>query len=173
MNTKREQVGTKKHYTENQNQKRMKTFSIFLISLLLVINGLKSQEYDQALATELGADERGMKSYVLVILKTGPVSVRDKHQRDSIFSGHMQNIGRMSDAGWLVSAGPIGKNERQYRGIYIFDVRTIEEAEKLVLTDPAVSSGLLAAEYYPWYASAALPVHKKYHQKIQKKKIVE
>lgn len=143
---------------------------LWVVSIFMVNLSMLSQEYDQALATELGADELGMKSYVLVILKTGPFSVNDKHQRDSIFSGHMQNIGRMSDAGWLVSAGPIGKNDRQYRGIYIFDVRTIEEAEKLVITDPAVSSGVLAAEYYPWYASAALPVHKKYHHKIQKKK---
>lgn len=147
--------------------------TLWLVTFFLATISVVAQEYDQALATELGADELGMKSYVLVILKTGPTSVSDKQQRDSIFAGHMQNIGRMSDAGWLVSAGPIGKNERQYRGIYIFDVRTLEEAEKLVITDPAVASGLLAAEYYPWYASAALPVHKKYHQKIQKKKLIQ
>lgn len=146
----------------------MKQTFLSLILLLLTLAS-NAQQYDQALATELGADERGMKSYVLVILKTGPVVVNDKQQRDSIFAGHMQNIGRMSEAGWLVSAGPIGKNDKQYRGIYIFDVRTIEEAEKLVVTDPAVKSGVLAAEYYPWYASAALPIHKKYHKKIQKK----
>ena len=143
--------------------------TLFSLIFLVIVLALNAQQYDQALATELGADERGMKSYVLVILKTGPVVVNDKQQRDSIFAGHMQNIGRMSEAGWLVSAGPIGKNDKQYRGIYIFDVRTIEEAEKLVVTDPAVKSGVLAAEYYPWYASAALPIHKKYHKKIQKK----
>lgn len=143
--------------------------SFLSLTLLLLTLALHAQQYDQALATGLGADELGMKSYVLVILKTGPVVVNDKQQRDSIFAGHMQNIGRMSEAGWLVSAGPIGKNDKQYRGIYIFDVRTIEEAEKLVVTDPAVKSGVLAAEYYPWYASAALPLHKKYHKKIQKK----
>lgn len=139
------------------------------LSLFLAAFASTAQEYDAALAKELGADELGMKSYVLVILKTGPVVVSNKVQRDSIFSGHMKNIGRMSDAGWLVSAGPIGKNDKQYRGIYIFDVRSVEEAEKLVVTDPAVASGVLAAEYYPWYASAALPVHKKYHKKIQKR----
>lgn len=143
--------------------------TLFSLIFLVIVLALNAQQYDHALATELGADERGMKSYVLVILKTGPVVVNDKQQRDSIFAGHMQNIGRMSEAGWLVSAGPIGKNDKQYRGIYIFDVRTIEEAEKLVVTDPAVKSGVLVAEYYPWYASAALPIHKKYHKKIQKK----
>lgn len=147
----------------------MKTKFLLAAGILLLSLNVSGQKFDKRLATELGADERGMKSYVLVILKTGPVVVSEKQKLDSIFAGHMQNIGRMSDAGWLVSAGPIGKNERQYRGIYIFDVRTIEEAEKLVITDPAVSSGVLVAEYYSWYASAALPIHKKYHKKIQKK----
>lgn len=144
-------------------------YTFLVLSFLLASTVMFAQDYDPALAEELGADERGMKWYVLVILKTGPTEVNEKQQLDSIFAGHMQNIGRMSEAGWLVSAGPIGKNERRYRGIYIFDVRTIAEAEKLVVTDPAVAAGVLAAEYYPWYASAALPIHKKYHKKIQKK----
>lgn len=142
---------------------------IFLTVLFISTISSGAQHYDEALAVELGADELGMKSYVLVILKTGDTHIENKQQLDSIFTGHMANIGRMSEAGWLVSAGPIGKNDRKYRGIYIFDVRTIAEAEKLVVTDPAVSSGVLAAEYYPWYALAALPIHKKYHKKIQKK----
>ena len=32
-------------------------------------------QYDAELARSLGADERGMRSYVLVVLKTGPVKV--------------------------------------------------------------------------------------------------
>jgi uncharacterized protein YciI len=146
----------------------MKYF-ILALSIFLATISMMAQEYDQALAQELGADELGMKSYVLVILKTGPAVVSNKEQRDSIFAGHMKNIGRLSEDGWLVSAGPIGKNDKHYRGIYIFDVRTVDEAEKLVVTDPAVASGILAAEYFSWYASAALPVHKKYHKKIQKR----
>jgi len=34
--------------------------------------------YDAALAKRLGADERGMRSYVLVILKTGPTPVPEE-----------------------------------------------------------------------------------------------
>lgn len=143
--------------------------SIIILLMTIVTIGCFAQKFDKRLAKKLGADEYGMKSYVLVILKTGETTISDKQQRDSIFAGHMQNIGRMADAGLLVSAGPIAKNERQYRGIYIFDVKTIAEAETLVSTDPAVTSGLLAAEYFSWYASAALPLHNKYHKKIQKK----
>ena len=40
--------------------------------------------FDQALAKTLGADERGMRNYVLVILKTGPnrVPARSRTRRD-------------------------------------------------------------------------------------------
>lgn len=68
----------------------------------------------------------------------------------------------------MILAGPLGKNDNNYRGIFIFDVKTIEEAEKLVSTNPAVSSGLLAVELYEWYGSAALPVYLETAKKITK-----
>lgn len=87
--------------------------SIIILLMTIVTIGCFAQKFDKRLAKELEADEYGMKSYVLVILKTGKTTISDKHQRDSIFAGHMKNIGRMADAGLLVSAGPIAKNERQ------------------------------------------------------------
>jgi hypothetical protein len=44
----------------------------------------------------------------------------------------------------------------EVRGIYIFDVQTIEEARKLTASDPAVKAGTLVMELHPWYGSAAL-----------------
>ena len=58
-----------------------------------------SAPYDAALAQSLGADERGMKRYVLVILKSGPHADLLEPQRTSIFSGHMANIRRLANAG--------------------------------------------------------------------------
>ena len=61
--------------------------------------------HDPALAERLGADERGMRSYVLVILKTGPTRVPDGPARDAMFAGHFANMERLSAAGQLVLAG--------------------------------------------------------------------
>ena len=41
-------------------------------------------QYDAELAKSLGADERGMRSYVMVILKTGPNKVPNGPARDAI-----------------------------------------------------------------------------------------
>lgn len=128
-------------------------------------------DYDSTLAKKLGADDYGMKSYVFVILKTGSNTTTDKAFIDSCFSGHMANIVRLVNEGKLIVAGPLGKNDNTYRGIFIFNVTTIEEARKLVETDPAVNSKLLEADLYNWYGSAALPEYLEASQKIGKYKI--
>jgi uncharacterized protein YciI len=128
-----------------------------------------AQTYDPELAKKLGADERGMKMYVLCILKTGPKDTEIKgKERDDIFAGHFANIGRLAEAGQLAVAGPFDKNDRNYRGLYIFNVPTIEEAEKLVVLDPAVKAGIFIPELTLWYASAGLMGVNDIHKRISK-----
>ena len=127
--------------------------------------------YDKELAETLGGDEYGMKLYTFVILKTGPKKIEDKAVVDSLFRGHMANIEKLAEAGKLVVAGPMKKNEKSYRGIFILDVKTDEEAKRLMEGDPAISEQLLEAEIYQWYGSAALREYLKYHDRIQEKKM--
>ncbi|HET6243737.1 MAG TPA: hypothetical protein VFF35_04375 [Bacteroidia bacterium] len=111
-----------------------------------------------------------MKSYILVILKTGTNKTTDKTFIDSCFNGHMTNIGLLVEKGLLVVAGPIGKNENSYRGIFILNVTTFEDANELLQTDPAIKERLLEAEIYKWYGSAALPEYLKASDEIWKLK---
>ncbi len=147
----------------------MKYLFIFLISGLC-FGSVQSQttnpNYDEDLAAKLGADDYGMKSYVFVMLKTGPNESTDKVARDSCFSGHMSNIKRLVLEDKLIVAGPIGKNENSYRGIFILNVPTLEEASELLQSDPAIHTGYLAADLYPWYGSAALPLYREASDKI-------
>ncbi len=128
-------------------------------------------KFDQALADSLGSDEYGMKQYVLVILKTGPQdkNITEKATRDSLFAGHFSNMGAMAKAGKLTVAGPIGKNDKTYRGIFILNVKTIEEARELTQTDPSIKAGIFDVELFPWYGSAALPMYLQYTEKVEKK----
>lgn len=128
-------------------------------------------KFDAKLAKKVGADDYGMKSYVFCILKTGPndAQITDKKQRADIFAGHMANIQRLADEGKLALAGPFGTNDRTYRGLFIFAVSTVEEAQKLVETDPVIKSGMMIAELTPWYGSAATMLVNENHKKIAKK----
>lgn len=149
-------------------------FKSFLI-LLLVAFGTSAQaqstnpKFKQALADSLGADEYGMKMYSLVILKTGSNTTTDKAVLDSLFRGHMMNMGRMESMGKLIVAGPIGKNDKTYRGIFILNTKTTEETKALLETDPAIKAKVLDAEIFPWYGSAALPLYMKHHDEVKKK----
>jgi uncharacterized protein len=134
---------------------------------------LAAQEprFDPDLAKKLGADERGMRMYVLCILKTGPKDAEIKGDaRKEIFAGHFANIGRLADEGKLSVAGPFGKNDKGYRGLYIFNVATIEEAEKLVVLDPAVKAGVFVPDLTPWYGTAAMMVVSDTHKRLEKPK---
>lgn len=127
--------------------------------------------YDSTLAASLGADDYGMKWYVLAILKTGPNDIQDKALRDSLFAGHFSNMDRMAEAGQLIVAGPIAKNDKTYRGIFILNVPTLEEATQLIQSDPTIKQQILEAELYRWYGSAALPTYLDDHDRIQKQRI--
>lgn len=124
--------------------------------------------YDSSLAKKLNGNANGMKRYVLVMLKTGSNNSADKKLQDSLFEGHMNNLQRLGDLGKLSVAGPLGKNDKTYRGIFIFNVETLDEAEKLLATDPAVANKLLDAEMYSLWCTATLQEIPGLHLKIQK-----
>ncbi len=153
----------------------MKSLIISFSFLILIHVHLSGQtvnpEYDKALADSLGADDNGMKSYVLVILKTGPAVIEDKDLRAKLFKGHMDNINKLVKEKKLFVAGPFGKNDLSYRGLFILNVKTIEEAKVLCETDPAVKEGIFDVELIPWYGSAALGEYIKASEKITKFKM--
>lgn len=116
----------------------------------------QNPNYNEALAQELGADAYGMKIYVLAILKTGSNQDADPETVQQSFAGHMENINRLVEEDKLIVAGPLMANENQFRGIFILNVTTLEEAEVLLQTDPAIRENLLDADLFRWYGSAAL-----------------
>lgn len=150
--------------------------TILATCLLVLFNFTASAQqpnskYDKKLADSLKADDYGMRMYYLVLLKTGTNTRAGKATTDSLFRGHMQNIGRLVQQGKLVVAGPMKKNDKNFRGIFILNSASMEEASALMETDPAIHHKLLAAEIYGWYGSAALPMYLPYHEKVEKNKI--
>ena len=150
----------------------MKTLLLTFFTAVFSFANAQNSPFDQKLADSLGADQRGMKTYLLVILKTGPKDkeISDKKQRDELFKGHFSNMSEMAKAGKLRLAGPFAtKNELGYRGIFLLDVKDEEEAKALLQNDPTIKTGIFEVEILPWFGSAAIPMHLKYHEKISKK----
>lgn len=122
--------------------------------------------FDAALAQRVGADERGMRAYVLVILKTGPTRVPEGEQRKAVFAGHFANMERLSKEGKLVLAGPFSEDPDGWRGLFVMAVESIDEARALTATDPVIRSGEMVAEYHRWYGSAATMLIPEWHARL-------
>jgi uncharacterized protein YciI len=132
---------------------------------------ISNPKYNKALAEKLGGDDYGMKSYYLVILKTGTNKTTDKELINASFRGHMDNINRMVEDGKLIVAGPLSKNENNYRGIFILNnLKSTDEVKEALKPDLAITNGLLDYEIYTWYGSAALPEYLPISDKIWKSK---
>jgi uncharacterized protein YciI len=124
---------------------------------------------DSVLAKQLEADDYGMKQYVMALLKKGRKRwMIDSATANRLQKAHMENIGRLADEGKLIVAGPFS-DDTDLKGIYIFDVKTIAEAQQLCSTDPAIQAESLTMELHPWYGSAALMKTVEIHKQIAKK----
>jgi uncharacterized protein YciI len=151
----------------------MKNLIIFFFCITLVVNA-KAQskkpnpDYDAALAKKYEAEDNGMKMYVMVILKTGTNTTATKLQTDSAFAGHMANMGKLVKANKLIIAGPFEKNDKNFRGIFILNTKSIDEAKEILATDPAVKAKLLDADLFNWYGSAALAAYLPVVDKVRK-----
>jgi len=150
----------------------MRTLTILSFILLPSLGFAQNNNpnYNEELAKELGSDDYGMKSYIFVVLKTGPAKIEDKAVLDSCFAWHFSNMAKLAEEKKLVVAGPYGKNDNNYRGLFIFDVASKEEAQELMKGDPSISMGVFEVDMYDWYGSAALPVYLEDHDKIWKQK---
>ena len=129
-----------------------------------------TESFDQILADSLGADDFGMRINYFAYLKAGPNRSHGNEEAQAIQKAHLENIVRMSQEGKLVVAGPF-MDETEIRGIYIFATSTMEEAEELVNTDPAVKAGRLSMELHPWYGPASLMTTAAVSKQITKKSI--
>src|SRR5437899_8620062 len=97
------------------------------------------------------APPSNMEQVFLVLLKKGPKSTKeDSPERKAIQEAHRANIRAMWQARKLVIAGPMG-DEGDLRGIFIFRVPKLEEAQALLASDPAVKAGRLVGEIHPWW----------------------
>jgi uncharacterized protein len=146
----------------------MRSIRVLLVAALLATAAQAQSSYDAALAARLKADDNGMRVYVMALLKAGPNRNRPQEEAQRLQAAHRANINRLAAEGKLVLAGPFG-DDTPLRGIYIFDVPTVAEAEALTRTDPAIQAGQLVMELHPWYGSAALMMVNGIHATIQKR----
>jgi uncharacterized protein YciI len=133
--------------------KMKRSMPLFLAVLILMVPAFAIA------APEEGVEpEYEMTTYYVGLLYRG--SNWTPERTDEVMQlqqGHMENIRKMADEGHLLLAGPF-INDGDLRGMFVFQVESKEEAEKLVALDPAVQAGRLRMEIHPWYSARGINI---------------
>jgi uncharacterized protein YciI len=93
-----------------------------------------------------------LETVYLGFLKKGPNRKEGDDETPEIQElqkAHIANIQRLAKLGKLVVAGPFG-DDGVLRGIFVFRVSSLAEAQELCATDPMVKIHRLAVELHPW-----------------------
>jgi len=107
---------------------------------------------------DIGPGGFEMTTYYVGFLYRGPKwTAEQTPETEALQKAHMANIQKMAEAGKLLVAGPF-TDGGDLRGLYVFRVGTMEEAQQLAATDPAVKAGRLRLEFHPWFAAKNIKV---------------
>jgi len=120
--------------------------NMFISFIVLLTCLWLSQE---VIAQENEEPKYEMKTYQMVFLYKGSNRNQDSLEVEKIQAEHLANIKRLVDEEKLIVAGPF-LDDKDLRGIFIFDVETEEEVRDLVETDLAIKTGRLRYEIHPW-----------------------
>lgn len=127
--------------------------SILLLVFIITAFPAISQEEKREFEVKEGDTTFIMKKYFLCIYLRGDQATEyTKEELAEIQKGHLANINKYAEEGKINIAGPFG-DDTEKRGILIFDVNTLEEAEKILAEDPAVKAGRLKYELHPWWGA--------------------
>jgi hypothetical protein len=95
------------------------------------------------------------RTYIVGLLRKGPNwGPTDENGRTHLSGELLRNWkdqGAILVGGWFMDFG-------DHRGLYIFTVDSVEEAQALVQSDEGIQSGKLMFEFHPWLAPAGLKI---------------
>lgn len=137
----------------------MKTRAMTLTAAaVLSALSVAAQTPPEAPKTAIGPGGFEMTTYYVGFLYRGPKWTAERTQEtEALQKAHLANIQKMAEAGKLLVAGPF-TDDGDLRGLYVFRVATLEEAQALAATDPAVQAGRLRLEFHPWFAAKNIKV---------------
>ncbi|QLE01413.1 hypothetical protein HX109_07490 [Galbibacter sp. BG1] len=127
--------------------------SILKIKERLNSEGFQTFDY----VDEKSGDTILMQQYFIAFLKRGESRSQSKEEADSIQKLHLAHLGKMYEEGYADISGPFG-DDGEIRGITIYNVPTLQMADSLANSDPAVKAGRLQIEIHPWWAAKGFPL---------------
>ncbi|MCH8823638.1 MAG: hypothetical protein IH984_09040 [Planctomycetes bacterium] len=123
--------------------------ALMTIVVLLFVSCATSRQ-----AKSATPDPPSMCQYFVALLYSGPSRDGDDAEVQQIQAAHRSRIKELIASGEMVVAGPFDGGE--LRGMFIYDVASMEQAQALADSDPAIQAGRLRAEIHTWWGSTSL-----------------
>lgn len=128
------------------------------LTLLLASDGLAQTSQTPSRMPDIGPGGFEMTTYYVGFLYRGSKWTPEQTaETEALQKAHMANIQKLAEEGKLLLAGPF-TDGGDLRGIFVFRVGSMAEAQALAETDPAVKAGRLRLEFHPWYAAKNITV---------------
>jgi uncharacterized protein len=128
------------------------------LALLLASDGPAQTTPPPSRMPDIGPGGFEMTTYYVGFLYRGSKWTPEKTaETEALQNAHMANIQKLAEEGKLLLAGPF-TDGGDLRGIFVFRVGSLAEAQALAETDPAVKAGRLRLEFHPWYAAKNITV---------------
>lgn len=118
-------------------------FSIALFSF----SGVNEKQEEQKKEMEVNTSQP--TTYVIGIVKQGENWKKDSLRAFELQEQHLKFLDYLVANNKLIASGPLTTSS-DARGLYIFRVKTIKEAEELTAKDQAMSEGWISMDFYVW-----------------------
>lgn len=90
-------------------------------------------------------------TYIAAIVRRGDNWQQDSIRAFELQEKHLNFLGQLRKDEKLIASGPLTTSP-DARGLYIFNVATIAEAEKLVAQDESIQAGWIKMDFHVWAA---------------------
>lgn len=93
-------------------------------------------------------------TYYLAFLLRGPAwTPIESPDLDRLQAAHLAHLTRLRESGQLLLNGPCA-DDGNLRGVSVYKVASLAEAQALAAADPMVQAGRLVVEFHPWLLPA-------------------
>lgn len=117
--------------------------------------------FEETLEEQVAEEMAPMRGYWMGVIKRGPKYAEERSEVEAaaLQKAHLDRIGEVAAEGKMILAGPFGPQEGvddPLIGLFLYTVKTREEAEALAASDPAVIAGRLRVEIVEWWGVSGI-----------------
>ncbi len=116
---------------------------VFILVTIFCVTSISAQE------EKVNVNTTEPVTYIAAIVKRGDNWQQDSLRAFELQEKHLKFLETLKANNQLIASGPLTSSP-EARGLYVFNAKTVEEAEAMTASDEAVSSGWIKMDFHVW-----------------------